>query len=164
MTGSQYVKYGVLSGLLLLCAIMVSMNGDKQNSAFAQITPAAGNVATDESSPNSSTDNNGGDGSTGSSSSNNDNDKQGTTSTEQEGTAEEKENNDGHGEGITPTPSNNMNRITTDRVQQKNIITTDIITRQDSKTKQLRNKMLMMMGRIQEKNRMLIQTTNRQTH
>jgi hypothetical protein len=59
---------------------------------------------------------------------------------------------------------NNMNRITTDRVQQKNIITTDIITRQDSRTKQLRNKMLMMMGRIQEKNRMLIQTTNRQTH
>jgi len=37
----QYTKYGILSGLLLICTIMFSVTADSQNSVFAQITPAA---------------------------------------------------------------------------------------------------------------------------
>jgi hypothetical protein len=99
MSCSLHVTYGVLSGLLLLCTILLSTIGNNHNFVFAQITPAPGKLASDASSPNSSTNNNydGGSGSTDSSSSNNDNDEQGTTSTEQDGTTER------HGQGITPT-------------------------------------------------------------
>jgi hypothetical protein len=98
MTGSQYVRYGVLSGLLLLCTILVlSTIGDNHNLVFAQITPAPGKSANDDSSPNSSTNNNDDGGSTSSSGSNNDNGEHGMASTEQVGTT------DGHGQGITPT-------------------------------------------------------------
>ena len=50
----QYIKYGILSGLLLICTIMSSVTADSQNSVFAQITPApekldSNNVATDTS-------------------------------------------------------------------------------------------------------------------
>ncbi len=38
---AQYTKYGILSGLLLICTIMFSVTADSQNSVFAQITPAA---------------------------------------------------------------------------------------------------------------------------
>jgi hypothetical protein len=97
MTSSQHVIYGVLSGLLLLCTILLSTIGDNHNFVFAQITPAPAKSANDESSPNSSTNNNYGGGSIGSSGSNNHNHEQGTTSTEQDGTTES------HGQGITPT-------------------------------------------------------------
>jgi hypothetical protein len=97
MTGSQYVRYGVLSGLLLLCTILIGTIGDNHNLVLAQITPAPGKSANDESSPNSSTNNNYDGGSTGSPGPNNHNHEQGTTLTEQDGTTE------GHGQGITPT-------------------------------------------------------------
>jgi hypothetical protein len=50
----QYIKYGILSGLLLICMIMSSVTADSQNSVFAQITPApkkldSNSVATDSS-------------------------------------------------------------------------------------------------------------------
>lgn len=41
MMHAQYTKYGILSGLLLICTIMSSVTADSQNSVFAQITPAA---------------------------------------------------------------------------------------------------------------------------
>ncbi len=54
MTHVQYIKYGILSGLLLICTIMSSVTADNQNSVFAQITPApekldSNTVATDSS-------------------------------------------------------------------------------------------------------------------
>lgn len=99
MTSSQHVTYGVLSGLLLFGTILLSTIGDSHNLVFAQITPAPGKSANDESSPNSSTNNNYDGGSTGSPGSNNHNHEQGTTLTEQDGTTE----GHGHGQGITPT-------------------------------------------------------------
>ena len=36
----QYIRYGILSGLLLICTIMSSVTADSQKSVFAQITPA----------------------------------------------------------------------------------------------------------------------------
>ena len=41
MMHAQYTKYGILSGLLLICTIMSSVAADSQRSVFAQITPAA---------------------------------------------------------------------------------------------------------------------------
>lgn len=41
MMHAQYTKYGILSGLLLICTIMSSVTADGQKSVFAQITPAA---------------------------------------------------------------------------------------------------------------------------
>ena len=41
MMHAQYTKYGILSGLLLICTIMSSVTADSQRSVFAQITPAA---------------------------------------------------------------------------------------------------------------------------
>ena len=50
----QYIKYGILSGLLIIYTIMSSVTTDSQNSVFAQITRApkkldSNNVATDGS-------------------------------------------------------------------------------------------------------------------
>lgn len=41
MMHAQYTKYGILSGLLLICTIMSSVTADSQRSVIAQITPAA---------------------------------------------------------------------------------------------------------------------------
>lgn len=41
MMHAQYTKYGILSGLLLICTIISSVTADSQKSVFAQITPAA---------------------------------------------------------------------------------------------------------------------------
>lgn len=41
MSHAQYTKYGILSGLLLICTIISSVTADSQRSVFAQITPAA---------------------------------------------------------------------------------------------------------------------------
>jgi hypothetical protein len=125
MAGSQYVTYGVLSGLLLLCTILLSTIGDNHNLVFAQITPTPGKLASDESSPNSSTNNNYDGGSTGSPGSNNYNHEQGTTLTEQDGTTE------GHGQGITPTQQ--------DDTKEEGQITDDqgaTLTEQDHTTKE----------------------------
>jgi cytoskeletal protein RodZ len=102
MASCQYVRYGVLSRLLLLCTILVlSTIGANHNLIFAQITPAPGKSANDDSSPNSST-NNDDDGSTSSS------DKGGATLTEQDGTKE------GHGQGITPTQQDDTKEVDSD--------------------------------------------------
>jgi hypothetical protein len=50
----QHIKYGILSGLLIIYTIMSSVTADSQNSVFAQITPApkkldSNGVATDSS-------------------------------------------------------------------------------------------------------------------
>lgn len=41
MMRAQCTKYGILSGLLLICTIMSSVTADSQKPVFAQITPAA---------------------------------------------------------------------------------------------------------------------------
>jgi hypothetical protein len=58
MIQTRYVKYGVISGLLLLCTIIVSTTEDSQRLAFAQITsaPAKTGESDDELSTNSSPD------------------------------------------------------------------------------------------------------------
>jgi hypothetical protein len=103
MSGSQYVKYGAFSVLMLMLlgVIMLSTIEDNQKLVLAQITPAPGKFVTDESSPNGSydTDNDDGDGGfTGSSGSDNDDDEQSKILTGQDGTIEE-ETNDGQGAG-----------------------------------------------------------------
>jgi hypothetical protein len=40
MIETRYIKYGTLSGLLLLCTIILSTTEDSQRLVFAQITPA----------------------------------------------------------------------------------------------------------------------------
>ena len=81
MIDSQYIKYGALSGFLLLCTLMLNTSVDNENSVFAQntssLTPAPEEFSTDESSPNSSLNNdddNDNDESTGSSGSDDDDD------------------------------------------------------------------------------------------
>jgi hypothetical protein len=54
MNYSQHIKYGALSGLILLCTIMLSVTIDNQGSVFAQISPAPQKFGSDESSTNSS--------------------------------------------------------------------------------------------------------------
>jgi hypothetical protein len=81
MTDVRYIKYGALSGLLLLCTIILSTIEDEENSIFAQITPSPEKFGSDESSPNSSPHTHGSNddnGSTDSSGSNDDNDGLGT--------------------------------------------------------------------------------------
>lgn len=74
MTQNPYVKYGILSGLLLLCTILLNTAEDNPRLALAQITPAPEKFGSaDDSSTNSSPDTGDGngddqnDGSTGSS-------------------------------------------------------------------------------------------------
>ncbi|MPZ06798.1 MAG: hypothetical protein GEU26_10375 [Nitrososphaeraceae archaeon] len=40
MMHTQYIKYGILSGLLLICTNILGVSADTQTSVFAQITPA----------------------------------------------------------------------------------------------------------------------------
>jgi hypothetical protein len=64
MIQACYVKYGTLSGLLLLCTIVLSTTEDIQRLVFAQITPApekAGSSYDSSSSSNSAPDTDGGD-------------------------------------------------------------------------------------------------------
>jgi hypothetical protein len=100
MTQTRYVKYGTLSGLLLLYTIMLSMTGNSQSSVFAQITPATEKFggSDDEGSTNSPSHTHGSnsnDGASGSSSSNEDDDGSDgegqdiTSSDDQKETAEE---------------------------------------------------------------------------
>lgn len=56
MIDAQYMRYGALSGLLLLCTIMLSMSVDNQNSAFAQIIPAPEKFGSNDDAPDSSHD------------------------------------------------------------------------------------------------------------
>jgi hypothetical protein len=59
MTHAEYVKYGILTGFLLICTIMLSTTADSQ----AQITPASEKFGSDDaSSSNDSPNNDAGDG------------------------------------------------------------------------------------------------------
>lgn len=51
---TRYVKYGILSGLLLLCTILLTTTEDSQRSALAQITPASEKLAGNDHSATSS--------------------------------------------------------------------------------------------------------------
>ena len=55
MIQSHYIKYGTLSGLLLLCTIILNTTDDSQRLVFAQITPAS---PSSNSSPDSDASNN----------------------------------------------------------------------------------------------------------
>lgn len=57
MTQNHYVKYGTLSGLLLLCTILLNTAEDNPRLALAQITPAPEKFgSTEDSSTDSSPD------------------------------------------------------------------------------------------------------------
>src|ERR671918_1598088 len=51
MTRTQHTKFAVLGGLLLLCAIILSITEDNQRLAFAQITPAPEKAGGSDDSP-----------------------------------------------------------------------------------------------------------------
>ena len=82
----QYTKYGILSGLLLICTIMVSVTTVSQKSVFAQISPApdkfGGNVVATDSSHDTGATNHNSQGITPSA-------KSDETTTEEEGEVEE---------------------------------------------------------------------------
>ena len=57
MTQNHYVKYGALSGLLLICTILLNTAEDNPRLALAQITPAPEKFGSgDDSSTNNSPD------------------------------------------------------------------------------------------------------------
>ena len=59
MIRMRYMRYGILSGLLLLCTIAISATEDGQRLAFAQITPApekAGGSSSDTDGSNNNSD------------------------------------------------------------------------------------------------------------
>ncbi|HZB73785.1 MAG TPA: hypothetical protein VE378_03490, partial [Nitrososphaeraceae archaeon] len=51
MSRTQHTKFAVLGGLLLLCAITLSITEDNQRLAFAQITPAPEKAGGSDDSP-----------------------------------------------------------------------------------------------------------------
>jgi hypothetical protein len=62
MIQMHYIRYGILSGLLLLCTIALSATEDGQRLVFAQITPApekAGGSSSDTSGSNNNDDSSG---------------------------------------------------------------------------------------------------------
>jgi hypothetical protein len=106
MTHTQYIKYGILFGLLLICTIMFSVTADSQKSVFAQITPAPEKFGNNDDAPDSS-----GDIGTG-----NDN-PQGITPSEKTDDATE--------ESTDSTDSNDVNSEQTVTEQDDEIITTE---------------------------------------
>ena len=56
MMHAQYIKYGILFGLLLICTIMVSVTTDSHKSVFAQITPAPEKFGSNDDATDSSHD------------------------------------------------------------------------------------------------------------
>lgn len=94
MVQTRYVKYGTLSGLLLLCTIILGTTEDSQRLVFAQITPApekAGGGSSDTDGSNNNDD------SSGSSSGSNDDDNgsSGSNGSEDSSSSEEHEENSG---------------------------------------------------------------------
>ena len=94
MVQTRYVKYGTLSGLLLLCTIILGTTEDSQKLVFAQITPApekAGGGSSDTDGSKNS------DHSSGSSSGSNDDDNgsSGSNGSENSSPSEEHEENSG---------------------------------------------------------------------
>jgi hypothetical protein len=92
MTQTRYVKFGTLSGLLLLCTIILGTTEDSQRLVFAQITPApekAGGSSSDTDGSNNNED------SSGSSSGSNDDDNgsSGSNGSEDSSSSEEHEEN-----------------------------------------------------------------------
>jgi hypothetical protein len=113
MIDARYIQYGALSGLLLLCTIMLSTIDDEENSVFAQITPASEKFGSDKSSPNSSpsTDDSNDDGSIDSSGSNDDNDGPGTEEQDETTTATEEQDTNTEFELTNPLVEEIMNKV-----------------------------------------------------
>jgi hypothetical protein len=113
MIDARYIQYGALSGLLLLCTIMLSTIDDEENSVFAQITPASEKFGSDKSSPNSSpsTDDSNDDGSIDSSGSNDDNDGPGTEEQDETTTAIEEQDTNTEFELTNPLVEEIMNKV-----------------------------------------------------
>lgn len=53
---AQYIKRGILFGLLLVCTIMFSVTADSQKSVFAQITPSPEKFGSNDDATDSSHD------------------------------------------------------------------------------------------------------------
>jgi hypothetical protein len=74
MIQTRHIKYGTISGLLLLCAIMLSTTEDSQRLVFAQISPAPEKAGSSSEPENNNSNDNNNDDSSGSSSGSNDDD------------------------------------------------------------------------------------------
>jgi hypothetical protein len=113
MIDARYIQYGALSGLLLLCTIMLSTIDDEENSVFAQITSATEKFGSDKSSPNSSpsTDDSNDDGPIDSSGSNDDNDGPGTEEQDETTTATEEQDTNTEFELTNPLVEEIMNKV-----------------------------------------------------
>lgn len=139
MTQNPYVKYGILSGLLLLCTILLNTAEDNPRLALAQITPAPEKFGiADDSSTNSSPDAGDGngddqnDGPTGSSGDDGDDDADGNgvsegasssdEATEEDSTeiSDSNDDNDGQSTIEEPTTSEDTNPLMEAIINQVN--------------------------------------------
>jgi hypothetical protein len=133
MPQNQYVKYGTLSGLLLLCTILLNTTEDNSRLALAQITPAPEKFgSTEDSSTNSSPDTGDGndddqnDGSTGSSGADGDDVSEDVSSsdetTEEDSTeiSDSNDENDGQSTIEEPTTSEDTNPLREAIIKQVN--------------------------------------------
>ena len=131
MTQNHYVKYGTLSGLLLICTIFLNTAEDNPRLALAQITPAPEKFgSTEDSSTDSSPDTGNGDdqneGSTGSSGTDGDDVSEDTSSndeaTEEDSTeiSDLNDENDGQSTIEEPTTSEDTNPLVEAIINQVN--------------------------------------------
>ena len=133
MTQNHYVKYGTLSGLLLICTILLSTAEDNPRLALAQITPAPEKFgSTEDSSTNSSPDTGDGndddqnDGSTGSSGADGDDVSEDVSSsdetTEEDSTeiSDSNDENDGQSTIEEPATSEDTNPLREAIIKQVN--------------------------------------------
>ncbi|MPZ08370.1 MAG: hypothetical protein GEU26_18475 [Nitrososphaeraceae archaeon] len=108
MVHTQYIKYGILSGLLLICTIMLSVSAHSESSVFAQITPAPEKFGSNDGATDSSPDTGTGNG--------NDNPHAITPSEESDETTED---------SADSTDSNDVNSEQTPTEQDDQAITTE---------------------------------------
>lgn len=130
MPQNQYVKYGTLSGLLLLCTILLNTAEDNPRLALAQITPAPEKFgSTEDSSTDSSPDTGDGngddqnEGSTGSSGADGDDVSEDVSSSDEateEDSTEISDSNDGQSTIEEPATSEDTNPLREVIIKQVN--------------------------------------------
>jgi hypothetical protein len=103
MFQTHYIKYGTISGFLVLCAIMLSTTEDSQRLVYAQITPApekAGGSSSDIDGSNNNDDS--------SDSSNGSNDSEDSSPSEDSSDTSDADDNNGEGQETTEVQDSDM--------------------------------------------------------
>lgn len=106
MIHTQYIKYGILFGLLLICTIMFSVTADSQKSVLAQITPAPEKFGSNDDATDSSLD-------------------IGTGNDNSQGITPSEKTDDATEESTDSTDSNDVNSEQTVTEQDDEVITTE---------------------------------------